>query len=557
MRTPSLLTLGLLVQVLTGCTVLYGSPPAGQCTADLDCASEPGLQDRVCDVVQHVCIEKPEVVTPVANDDEGDGCVSTEQCTRDNSQKPSLCRSKGEPCIPLETEECNNVQGAWDDPRALFIGTVGPLTYRQLTSEEGLGVPYTKRLMQSFDLGLDEWNDRRPSGLPLSGRPLAAVHCNSNADPDQSQQVMQHLVKAVGTPVVLVSGDLDLIELAPVAAEQQVALVCIDCGAPASAVQGGEDLVWRMGPSLLDEAPLMAWRAQQLSSQIRSERALEPEAKLKVAVLYGDYPGLDELAAAFRDSLAVNGQPLAADADHLLEVRTPDPRFEHVDQIKYANQILEFLPDIILVAHGMDFATYYLPLVEEGWPVQAPRPYYVTTSAHQEVELLKPFVNDNDDLRLRISGTRLAPSDTLRDNLAGFTSRYRAKYNQTWPDNTEAGYEAFYATAYSLVVANDSNALDSGPDIASAFERLASGSPVNVGPDPIETATARLVTNSSIDLVGLSNQLDWDPETHAPLADMSIWCLSRTEEGRIKLVDDAGPRWDHVSGEVTGEYACP
>jgi hypothetical protein len=558
MRVPLLLSLAAMAPLFSGCSVLYGDQPVGQCSTTADCLNEPGLQDRVCDVVNRVCVidNGPQKVVEAPQQE---GCVSTEQCTRDNSNKPSVCRKPGQgaPCVDLATPECTDVSGAWDAPDAFFIGSVSPLTQRQLTSDQSLAFPYVKRLIQAVNLGLDEWNENQTNGLPLSNRPLAAVHCNSNADPDQAHSVMQHLVGAVQAPVVLVAGDRDLLELTPDAVAAETALICIDCGTSPAADSDEAGLVWRMTPPLITEAPLLVWRAQQLASQLRQQRELEPEAKLRVAFLYGDYPGLDDLAAAVRQSLDVNGQVVGLDPDDYLEVKTPDARYENVDQQKFADQLIEFSPDILLVSHGPDFTTFYLHMLEDGWPADVPKPYYVTTSSQMELESLKPYVVDNEDLRTRISGTRLASDPGLRENLAGFTSRYRAVYNGAWPDGGEVGYEAFYATAYALVLADHRRQLGSGPEIARGFEMLAAGSQVNIGPEPIARATGFLQASTSIDLVGLSSELDWDANDRKVRGDVGLWCLARSADGKISLVDDAGPRWHYSSGEVTGEYACP
>jgi hypothetical protein len=35
-----------------------------------------------------------------------------------------------------------------------------------------------------------------------------------------------------------------------------------------------------------------------------------------------------------------------------------------------------------------------------------------------------------------------------------------------------------------------------------------------------------------------------------------MYCLGTDGSGGVRIVDDAGPRWDHATDRVSGTYAC-
>jgi hypothetical protein len=247
------------------------------------------------------------------------------------------------------------------------------------------------------------------------------------------------------------------------------------------------------------------------------------------------------------------GRDAEQNAGAFFELQTGDPTAEQIFQIQIAQDVVEFRPHVIVVGVDSDFTTYYLRMIEEQWPMGVPRPFYVATSMNREHGLLAPIVGENDDLRARISGTGLAPDAQVASNLMGFAARFRRVHLKEM-DNTEYGYDAFYVAAYALALA-DSEGID-GAAVARALGALNAGASIDVGPDAIASALAYLVERPSLDLLGVSSQLDWDPLRGDTSSDIGLWCLRRVE-GELVVHPSAGPRWAHDSGEVTGAYACP
>jgi hypothetical protein len=145
--------------------------------------------------------------------------------------------------------------------------------------------------------------------------------------------------------------------------------------------------------------------------------------------------------------------------------------------------------------------------------------------------------------------------------LDDFVERFSQRYVQR-PDNVQAGYDAFYLSAYALVVADalaemaGASAIDAEA-IEQGFASLSAGSPIDVGPLQVQGARASLLAGTSIDLSGASSGLDWDSDFNAIKSDVGLWCLGQDEDGRFAIRPDAGPRWHYRTNEVSGSYHCP
>lgn len=528
---------------LMGCSVLYEPPEPRQCVTDADCESQPELAGLVCEASLGVCVAR----APSA-----EGCESTARCSQQNSGQAALCRYPGSPCVRLQTPECPLITGNWQAPNALFLGSVGP-HHRRLAEGSTEPVEYVERLLRSIDLAAEEWEQEVPGGLPLSERPLAIVHCDSESDSLQAQQVMDHLVNEVDVPLVFALGDTELGSTLNQAVDARTAVVCVECYDRAEPGPDN-DLVWHMLPPLATQAPLAAWRVHDLELRLRAERALTDATALRVVLVSDDGAAFTDFVAAFRELLRFNGT-LTADenGDNYLQLRAPDARRQTTYPLDLARLVVDFAPDIVVMAVDRNFSDYYLRLIEQEWRSPQPRPHYVATWLNQELGELEPIVGSDEELRLRLSGTGLFEDAAVARNRQGFEARYRSRYSQA-PGRTQTGYDAFYATALAIFASDLDGQLD-GEHISSLFSQLSRGAATDVDPQALDSARAYLVEREAIDLVGASSQLDWDPLTHQVRSDVGLWCLSRESNQALQLENDAGPRW--TPSGTTGTYDCP
>jgi len=548
---PVLRLAGLaLAAGLVGCTLLLDTPEPRQCTTTADCESRPALRNRVC--AEGFCVNPQTAFTPVAADG-GSGCVSTALCTQANSNRPSRCPRTGEPCVPWETPDCPVVAGAWDNPNALVVGVLTPLSVLQ-HNKSLLKVPYIQRYIRGVNLAMLELNESLGLGLSvgLDRRPLAVVHCDSWDDPAHADAMFDHLVDTVGAQAVIVTTAEDVARVAEKAARKKIVLVSSD-----SQVKAPDGpLVWRTQPPIAPEGKLAAWRVGQLETKIRADLDLAPSADIKVVSLAEGTATAKAFAESFAASVTFNGKGALANGASFVVVQAENPRDVTVDHIGYAQKIAAEHPHVIVVAMGQDFPTYYVRTIEDEWPVGAPRPYYVLSNLSHEVTPYAPVIGLDDELRKRFSGTRPAISRELQANVDAYVLRYRQEYNNQAPDSNHSGYEAFYALAYAMAAASQQSMMD-GPHISTGFESLVAGSLIDVGPGQASTALGLLSAKGSIDLRGMWSTLDWDKLTREVHTDRTMFCFGRDGAGELFVDTDAGVSFSDATGAVTGTYACP
>ncbi|MEY4549733.1 MAG: hypothetical protein RL685_5928 [Pseudomonadota bacterium] len=526
---PGAASLGLLALALlaAGCNVVYGELPIGQCVDDADCVTLGGTGYRCA--AQRVCVATALTAPPLAS----------QECPLPDSVSVAECAAGG--CAVPLSSDCSCLSGAWADPQAVVVGVIAPRTFKAWSGEV-LQLPYVPRWEQSLSLALAEWDSELPGGTPRSGRPLALLHCNSNDELFRARRAFTHLTQAAGAPVVITLTDHDTEAIQHQALRQNTAVMCSACfrGPPAEQTP----TIWRVAPPLSDQAPLVAARANELAAGLRDASAEPPT----IVILSQQYPGIDELVARVEQQLIVAGQlPVS--------VQTRDPRSEVVTQPQIAEEVISALPRVIVVGMDSDFTTYYLPLIEGGWPSGVPRPHYVLSYLNQELGLLADIVGNNEELRRRISGTGWHGDAAVAQALEGLDGRFFTRYQQHL-DQAHYGYDALYAVAYALAWAQPRFELD-GSGVMSGLSHLLAGPQVPVGPRAIKSTLALLEAGQDVNLVGSSGGLDWEPLRHTTRSDVSVWCLARNADTALEILTNAGPLWSAGSEEITGSYLCP
>jgi hypothetical protein len=529
-----------------GCSLLLDTAEPTQCATDSDCEANPVFRNRICSA--GFCVvptANPVPVSPAVK-----GCVSTELCTQANSGQAAVCKTAGGPCVVWETEQCRFIEGAWADPNAIVIGDLQPFTVKQ---QDLTRVPilYADRVRKSIDLALNEFSAEQPGGFTFPDgriRPFAVFHCDSGLDEEESRAAMRHLTEVVGVQAMIVGADDDLASITTLAAQKQTAIACSDCIGPFP--EG--PLAWRIVPPISLEAPMAAWRVADLESQIK---ATNPAA-IKVAIILVPGRATEAFVTALVEKLRFNDKSAIDNGDRFLLIKTEDASIASVNQVKHADDLRAFEPDIIIAAMTIDLPTYYMPLVEGGWSSTKHRPYYITTNLNRNVESFAGVI-DNDDLRKRISGTRPGYSPELEQNLAGFTQRYIQAYSFNRPDNAESGYDAFYALAFAILGARLQPVLD-GPHISTGFERLRGGTTVtDFKPESIAFATALLgQATAKLDVRATISDLDWNLPGRDIDQDVSMYCYERHKDGYVVINPNAGPHLASKTGVVTGTYDC-
>ena len=549
LRTSALRLTIALSTMLAGCALLIDTSDRVQCATNSDCDANPLFRGRVCEL--GFCAFRTPDPGPVSA---GEPCVNTDICTQANSGRASVCARAGEPCVPWEIEGCQMITGPWRNPDAIMIGALMPFNMRQATGAL-TSVPYTTRLQRAVDLAVYELEEKNPAGVHVGAkqRPVAVLFCDSQGDPGLARKYFDHFTEVVGTKAVIVAWDDDLSAIAATAKERNTTIVCSDCLAPFPPGPAA----WRIIPPITLDARLAAWRVADLEAKL----GVADPPGIRVTLLTEGVTVSKAFAQELLSRLHFNGKGASENlASNTLQIiETEDPRKAIVDHDGYASQIASFAPHVIVAGMGPALPGFFVPLIEKKWPSGEPRPQYIGTQLNYEATPFEGLLFANDDLRRRFSGTFPRLTDERRANITSFELRYRAEYpNLGGPDGTFSGYEAFYATAFAIAAAarNDPLATLDGPRISSGFASLVAGPVVNVNPAEINAGLSLLSGTGSIDLRGLTSELDWNLATRDLEADMGMYCFARDGDALVVEPDPGGVVYSPKTDQVVGTYAC-
>ncbi len=541
MSKSSRLAAVTMTLLAAGCSFLVNTADRVQCSTDADCDANPALSGRVCEV--GFCALRPGPV----QEDGGAGCSSTPACTQANSGRASVCKRADRPCVPYQIDGCPSISGDWQNPNAIIIGSLLPFN---VTTPTGLlESDYTKRIQRAIDLAVDEINAGVPAGFFIGNqsRPLAVLHCDSEANPDIARKMFAHLTDTAGAPAVIVGWDTDMAAVTQLAAEKKTTVVCSDCLAPFPA----EPRVWRVLPPLSGDAALVAARVLELQTQIKAQTP----GDIRVAVLVDGARAQKFFLDELNKVLVFNGVGATANGSRYLPVVTPDPTIDLIDYDQHAKEIADFAPHIVIAAMAEDFPVKHLPRIEKRiGPTTAPRPHYVLTQISYDA-LKFEDVLDDDALRARVSGTYPFLTEARAKNLARFESTYRAIYKEAANGNF-SGYEAVYALSLTIASRAGQPVLD-GPQVAAGFPNLVSGPPFDIGPGAELNMALSALGSGPIDIRGLYTDLDWDLQTGEIRSDMGMFCFGKDLDGAVVLRNVEGVRWSSVTKQTTGSFSCP
>lgn len=425
-------------------------------------------------------------------------------------------------CVDLLTAECGEVVWPGDRDNVVFIGSILPT-----------GQPYTAVVQpheNAVRLAVEDFNTQ----TTLQGdRQIAWVRCDDTAGLYAAMTAGEHLVENAGVAAIIGPFSNE----AAVAVGQNIAVpggvFLMTPSASAMSVLDFEDdaLVWRTIPgdvyqssALIDrfrdldmaggvDNLLILSRDDEYGNGILQAILPDLEASLPAVTQASyphpaDFPTLEELLAAYGAVLA----NIAGDAP-----------FSHVLLIGESEvQIL--------------FYSYLgIPELWDGMPQNMP----LFTVTHGAVPEMERLINEIG----RGTGTEaLEPAKPLLEaNLEGtspvvlnpvnfnaFSIRYRVRFEQEDPTTSAAlSYDATLATLFAMCTIATDSEID-GAAIAAAMPSLRGGDTfVSFSGSDLsfisDARNALVVDGGSVDLQGISGELEWDLETGDVRADVWGW----------------------------------
>lgn len=524
------------------------------CTADADCPYTIGAgqcQDGFCvppssasatdattTATDSVTTTETTLTTTVADSSSGQDASSdsgnttgTPACSKNSEcEMDQRCGAAGT-CVELLSPECQTVRWPGSAPEdrdnVVFVGSVMPT-----------GEPFTnlvQPLENAIQLAIDDFNDT----TTLQGdRQIAWVGCDDAAGTTASLAAASHLVTTVEVPAIVgpVFSEAVLDVASDVTVDAGTFLISPTASAMSIANLDDSGLVWRTIPGDVYQSNALVDRLADLD-------AVTPVSNLLVLAKDDAYG--NGILAAILDDLNV-ALPSAA----IYTDTYPDPTSFGSQQ-----ELLQAYGMVLAGAAASPAASpYYTHVVFIGtseiqallysylgvvWDGMGGDPMPLFTVTHGAVPEMERFINEIGPdsgtgalvplkplIEAHLQGT--SPVVLNPENFEAFSVRYRIAFNFEDPLTSAAlSYDATLATLFAMCT------IDADTDITGQAISLAM--PALVADDGdfisfsgtdlgfIQDARNVLATGGTVDLQGVSGELQWDLTTGDVRADVWGW----------------------------------
>jgi ABC-type branched-subunit amino acid transport system substrate-binding protein len=308
-----------------------------------------------------------------------------------------------------------------------------------------------------------------------------------------------------------------------------------------------DDLTWLMVPTDEQRAELMINQINEIETALKAPGNL---ATVKLGVVFRN----DALGIGTRtslNSLVLNGKPLADALNLGRNVMIEGYDFNLPDQAPLVKRLVDFAPDIMVLAGTAEAITNVMKPLEAGWtgdPLR--RPQYVLIDSVKVPDLLT-LTKDNVPLRRRIRGTGITPGQASSNVYNAFKVDYTVEYNMgATTSGMGPAYDAAYAMAYALTATKDEPI--GGSAIAKGLRMLAGGptdTDIEVGGTTATLAFQRLAAGEKINATGTFGPLEWDKNGAVVGGTLEMWCIGDQNNYQSSLVN-----FDIKTQQITGTY---
>ncbi len=484
------------------------------CRANSDCG-----ENQTCNA-QNQCeadIVAPDVGEPDAGGDTGDddageaSCTSNQECI-DSEGAGYACGADGE-CFNLlgENGECERVhytQPANEVENVVYFGSMLPLV-------EPFGTVIGRPIENAIQLAVDDFN--KAGGLP-DGRRIAWVSCDSKGNPAVARAAATHLVETVGVPATI----------GPLFSEPFIDVV--------SAVTNPNDVLAFQPTGTSPQVnglflpKRLVWRniASDIYQGVAAAKWIQDTGLTKILVLYKD----DLYGADLQTEVAK-----ILNADDALEVK----------YAKYTNPVLAADPTTaglgaeygatiqgaMRPGDGSEFDPELVYIIGTNEGAIATSAYFQVYTAlglasPARILLSHGVVPAMGDLATQLEVGGLAAIIPLIDGVAPDIfdpdsttyQSYFIKYTTTF-DNAQpalastTSFDGVISILLAMSAIPDDQELN-GTNIAAQFSRLSDPAAMDITffeTSYIGTARGRLAAGENVDLIGVSGDLDYDPDT--------------------------------------------
>lgn len=524
--------------VLSSVAGVHCTVSIDQCASDSDCDRILGTTAGAAVCRAGTCARSN---APVSGGDGGAEapCSTNDDCTLRNNGAPSICRTPGEAsCVQLTSDVCATVSPNWRDTKPgktpLVVGVLFP------EEVQGAGGAMTKSSFDTanlggLDLALEEWHARTEGGLLVEGvrQPVLRVHCDTKITGERAIAAYRHL-RSAGAQVIVARARADVFSILPESVPDKKLVVCSDCVGGSIPAQDAAGLVWYLQPSLTAYGKVSAAAVSNLETMLRQRnQVLDDNGTFRVAMVASGDVVLQRFADETEAALVINGAPASGQASSaFLRINTPDERVTQPDYADVVARLLAFKPDVLVTNVAGSFTFRYFTPIEAGWPAGAKHKPYWVAGNDETNGLLDPNIFSKAGTRML--GVRVSTPPSVQPVYEKYRQGYLARYGQD-PGNVVSGYDAFYVAgnllAATLTRATVVPSTMTGLDLAQSFARLrpvAGSTSQSVSHEPAQIAAGvqALREGQSIDLRGVSSELDWNLTNGTVSRSTQIECLA-------------------------------
>ena len=432
-----------------------------------------------------------------------------------------FCGQEGE-CVSVATEDCRAAIvpiGAVEN--IVFIGSIIPT----MPPFDDFGVP----LERAVQLAIEDFNSA--GGLP-GGRKIGWVACDSRGSTTVAQRAATHLVEVVGVPAIIgpVMSTPFIDVTTNITAKADVITISPAATSPAITGLDDKNLAWRtiasdvfQGNAILDRIiDLGVAKVVVLSKQDAYGTGLSAAIGPALTAELGDE---NVHLSTYEDPVVLGGDP-AAIADEF--------------SARAAAAIAD-MPDAELIAllgttEAIDLLKVYLMGLESAGlfpPAPGGTPPHILFP-HGVVPSLGRAVDETNDILI---GAVEGVSPNIFDpvNFAAFNLRYRARFQvEETITSTSLSFDATMVVLFAMsALAPD--APITGPDIVTGIAKLVDksddGVVVSFGDTNTFIALGRntLAEGGSVDLIGVSGEIDFDISTGDVRTDYVGWGVEKVD----------------------------
>jgi ABC-type branched-subunit amino acid transport system substrate-binding protein len=503
-------------------------------------------------------------------------CATNAECTATLSAGgetvPAVCIHDAAPhCVQLTSPDCAIVTGDYKDDNAGLIASLLSTTGAQAATN----IPR----QQAAIMAVQDINASNASGgilqsaMPGDTRKLVMVSCDEVAN---FSRVTTHLINELHVPAIVGPNlsqhvlDLTIGNQAmgvPSAAQAGTALLTPAAVAAAIATIPDNGLSFMMVPSDIQRVPLLKARINAVEDHLKTVR----QRPIKLGIWYRN----DALGEGTRDgltSLTINGGTLA-NAINTGKAREDGYDLASTDNRAAIQSYLAFKPDIIVIIGTAEAITFFVNPLEAAWQATmptVPKPYYIAIDSTKVPDLLTAVAAAGDDLRLRWSGTGVAPPAESQPVFSAFQIAYGQRFKDASGEPqpaTQSGmgpaYDAVYTIALSLVGKPDfkgASIIGGMPNLATntaACTYDASGiqAPCFTVSDhgrSLYTNMAALLGSQPVTEIGTFGRLEWDLQGNKSSGLIEVWCIDAT--GPRPIYASSGLTYDVKTQTMSGTY---